>query len=214
MYTVAEIIDIARVSQYLVTVEQTRRGLWSGGTDPRWARMLYVERQGVEWMYALDPEDPNLIKSAYYLYALCGRYAQVALDKMAAAGVAPGGGATGGSGTVVSPTPGSYTVDFEYLIEVAGSQFTSPTTYNDARIAGKDLVIYWNEVNRYIEAGAEWQYTDTGIEILIEGFDAATSHADAHFKIYIQNPDLVFTPSDSSGGGTTGFTYTFPLTLS
>ena len=63
--------------------------------------------------------------------------------------------------------------------------------------------------------GVEWTYTPTGIQILVEGFDATGDHASAKFKIYIKDPDVIL--SGASGGGTTppstGFTYTLPFIL-
>jgi hypothetical protein len=209
MYTPAAIIDIAKVSQYMVANDQQRRGLLSGGTDPRWSRMLYVERGSVEWMYGLDSTHTTLEKTAYYLYSLCGKWALLAQAAMRAAGVVPGGGTTS-DGSVINPETGSAVAfDFEYLIPIKGTDFSTTnlptsglrTRYDDTRITGHSLQVFWNEVNRYLEWGSEIGYTDTGIEILIDGFDAATTHSDATFKIYIKDPDVY---SDApSGGGTT-----------
>lgn len=207
MYSVPAIIDIARVSQYMVANDQARRGLLSGGTDPRWARMLHVERGSVQWAYEGDPTLSTLEKTAYYVYALCGKWAKLAVAAMNAAGITPGSGAGGsGGGSVINPETGSaVNFNFEYLIEVKGSQFATATAYNDPRIVGHSLVILSDEINRSLEVGTEWGYTDTGIEILIDGFDALTTHAANDFKIYIKDPD-VYAPAGSTttteSGGT------------
>jgi hypothetical protein len=199
MYTVPQIIDIARVAQYLVRNDQARRGLLSGGTDPRWSRMLYIERRTVEWVYGSDPAEVSLEKAAYYVYALCGKWAQLALAAMRSAGVVPGSGA--GAGVGVGPgAQNPLVLDFVYLIPITGADFASPTEYHNADIVGHSLEVYWNGVNRYLEAG-EWTATATGLKILIEGFDATTTHTDASFKIYIKDPNIY--GEAPAGGGTT-----------
>jgi hypothetical protein len=207
MYTPQAILDIARVSQYMVANDQQRRGLLSGGTDPRWSRMLYVEKGSLEWILGLSPSHATVEKTAYYVYALCGKWALLAQAAMRAAGVVPGGGTTS-DGSVINPETGSAVAfDFEYLIPIKGTDFATATTYNDTRIVGHSLQVFWNEVNRYLEWGSEIGYTDTGIEILIDGFDAATTHSDATFKIYIKDPDVYSdAPSGETGGTESGGT--------
>jgi hypothetical protein len=207
MWTPAEIIDIAKVSQYLVGNDLARKGLLSGGHDPRWERMLYVERGSLQWMYNLDPTESTLEKTAYYVYALCGKWARIAEAAMRSAGVVPGqsGGGSGTGGSVINPQTGNpVAFDFVYLIPIKGTDFADGTHYNDPRIVGHALQVFWNEVNRYLElADGEWTPTPTGIQILIPEFDALTTHQTATFKIYIKDPDVY---SDAEGGETGGTT--------
>jgi hypothetical protein len=178
-YTTSEVINIAKVSQYLAAQFLAKNGLFGGGgIDRRLPRMLYIERKSIEWLYDLDPSDTSLVGTTNYVYALCGRFGLEAARIIA----------SGNGGTVVPVTPPTG-FSFEYLIPITASMFSSATEYNDARIVGKTLQIFWNNVNRYIElSDGEWNYTPTGIEILIEGFDAQTTNTDAVFKIYIVNP--------------------------
>jgi len=59
------------VSQFLVTNDIARSGLWGGGIDITRPRLLYMVRKNVEWMYELDPTNETLIDTANYNYALC-----------------------------------------------------------------------------------------------------------------------------------------------
>jgi hypothetical protein len=193
-YTTAEVIDIAKVSQVLAAQFIATNGLYGGsGVDRRLPRMLYIERKSIEWLYGLDPTDTSLVGTTNYVYALCGRFGLVAARIIA----------SGNGGTVAPITPPEG-FSFEYLIPITASQFANATEYNDTRIVGKTLQIFWNNVNRYIElADGEWTYTPTGIQILIDGFDSTTTNADAIFKIYIVNP----TENDEDADSGTGLNY-------
>jgi hypothetical protein len=206
-YTVQQIIDIAKVSGYLVANDTARGALFGQRLDPRWALRLYLERSAVEWMHAHDPAYPTLAATANYLFALCGGY-----GAQAAVVVASGGG--GGILVPSQPASGTDTSlqgDFVYLVPIRGADFADATRYNDPRIAGEEVQVFWNEANRYLTA-SEFTHTPTGIQILdgptgIEGFNAKTTHVDATFKIYIVHPDLptgtttVTTPGGGSSSG-------------
>jgi hypothetical protein len=215
MDTPAAIRDIAKVSEYMIRNDQQRRGLLSGGTDPYWPLLLYTERKSLEWMLEMDSTHATLEKVAYYVYALCGKWALMAKAAMRAAGVVPGGGTTS-EGSVINPETGSAVAfNFEYLIEAKGSQFNMTnltadgraTRYDDPRIVGHSLVVFVDEYNRTLEFGTEVGYTDTGIEVLIDGFDAATEHYNYDLKIQIKDPDVYSdaTTTTESGGTVIAF---------
>lgn len=173
-YTTPQIIYIAKISQQLAQVDIMKKGLFGGGMDVRLPRKIYMIRQNVEWLYDLDSTDTTLLDTGRYLLAICGKYA------MAAAVIMNSG--TGGGTAVVPATP----FTFDYLIPITSSDFATATTYNDTRIVGKGLAIFWNDIPRYIIEGSEWALTATGIEILIPGFDATTTTYT--FYIYIIDP--------------------------
>lgn len=54
-YTVDEIINIAKVSQYLCSNDIDKKGLYGGGTDLKLPRKIYSVRKNVEWLYNLTP---------------------------------------------------------------------------------------------------------------------------------------------------------------
>jgi hypothetical protein len=220
-YSIPVILDIARVSAYLISIDIAKGSLFGQRVDPRWPLRLFLVRRNVEWLQGLDATHPTLRDTANYLFDLCGGYAARALRIMTTAGVVPGDGSAGGGVVLPTPSPSAYTLDFEYLIELSGADFAlttltadgRATRYDNPKIVGKDLVVMAPDiVQRSLLVGVEWQPTATGIEILIEGFDAATAHLGTRFEIFIKNPDLVFTPGSPTPGGTTeGFPYTFPL---
>lgn len=84
--TVAEIIDIAKNSQWLSLNAINSAGLDGGGEDLRLPRKLYMIRKNVEWLYNQDPDDSTLTATSNYLLALCGRY-RFAAERL----VIPGG---------------------------------------------------------------------------------------------------------------------------
>lgn len=106
MPTPANVISIAKVSQYLATVAIANVNQYNGNLDLKLPRKLYVIRKNVEWLYALDPTNDTLIQTANFLYALCAPYS-------AEAALIAG---TAGGGIIVNPTTGTaLTLDGVYV---------------------------------------------------------------------------------------------------
>jgi len=72
--TIAEKIDIAKVSQFLAANAIETGGLYGGGISANLPRLLYMVRKNVERLYALDPSDTTLTKTANYMYSLCAAF--------------------------------------------------------------------------------------------------------------------------------------------
>lgn len=72
--TVAQIIDIAKISQYLALNDVQKGSLFSPRVAPVTPEVLYLERKAVEWMYDLDPGNSSLPQTSAYLYSLCRGY--------------------------------------------------------------------------------------------------------------------------------------------
>lgn len=72
--TVAQIIDVAKISQYLAQVDVQKGSLFSPRVAPLTPQILYLERKAVEWMYNIDPADTSLFQTSQYLYSLCRGY--------------------------------------------------------------------------------------------------------------------------------------------
>lgn len=72
--TVAQIIDIAKISQYLSQNDVQKGSLFSPRVAPMTPQILYLERKAVEWMYDLDPGNSSLPQTSAYLYSLCRGY--------------------------------------------------------------------------------------------------------------------------------------------
>lgn len=106
VYSVAQIIRIAKISQYLCSVEIMKQGLFGGGIDLELPEKIKNVRDDVEYWYGLDSTDDTLRETSNYLYALCGRFA------MAAQGVTGGGGSISPTNPNVSlPAPIEFVVD-------------------------------------------------------------------------------------------------------
>lgn len=74
MLSVPQIINIAKASLYLASVDVLKGNLYSPRLIPESSKMIYMELQAVEWMYNLDPNNSSLIETTNYLYSLCRGY--------------------------------------------------------------------------------------------------------------------------------------------
>jgi len=163
MPTIPEIIDIAKISQFLAVVDIANGGLYGGGTDLRLPRKLYEVRKNIERLYNLDPTNSTLTATSNFLYALCGKYKFVAQGR-----IIPGGS--------ISPISPVTTDVFPFIVKASNNTFTTPTQYDDPRIVGKNISIFINELNQqWLTAPDSFVYTVTGIDILVPGFDAFTN---------------------------------------
>jgi len=171
MPSITEIINIAKISQYLATLRIEKGGLWASGTNLFLPRLLYMVRKNVEWAYGNDTDYEDIQLTANYLFTLCAPFNAQAAYILA----------NGSTGTNVSPiNPGLGT----YLIPIDSSDFTNATEYDNPLIVGRQLEIFWNDIQRYLTT-SEYGMTSTGIEILVSGFDSTA--ANYTFKIYIVN---------------------------
>jgi len=190
--TVEEIIDIAKVSQYLSTGAVIKGGLYGGGNDIQLPRKLYCIRDDVEWMYDNEPSNTTLFETSRYLYALCGIY------KFKAASVL----GTGGS---IAPVIPEYNNCGGAVIITAADFSADGKTVERTDWLNKTLTIFWNNINRFIlQADGEWAYNPTGgFEILVPSdFDANYINADAIFIVFVscEPPGPAYVPPSSGGG--------------
>jgi hypothetical protein len=72
--TVADILNIARISQYIATIDIEKGKFFGRRIAPETPQILYNERKAVEWQYNLDPADTSLTETSNYLYSLCRGY--------------------------------------------------------------------------------------------------------------------------------------------
>jgi hypothetical protein len=103
MLTVAQILDVAKISQYLATIDIEKGSLFGQRVVPETPQILSNEIFAVESWYNLNPADPTLIETSNYLYALCRGYN---LQAQQISG-------TGGVITPVNPTQIPTPYDFE-----------------------------------------------------------------------------------------------------
>ena len=100
--SVANIIRIAKVSEYLSLIDVQKGSLFGRRVSPQTPMILYMERKAVEWLYDLDPTDSSLTLTANYLYSLCRGYNLQAQNITGGGSVAP-----------VTPTTAPEPYDFE-----------------------------------------------------------------------------------------------------
>lgn len=86
MRTILNIINIAKVSEYLSMNSIQLKALYGGGTNLELPYKIYNIRRSVEWAYKNQPQAPTteqkneLIKTANYLYSMCVAYSLRAED--------------------------------------------------------------------------------------------------------------------------------------
>lgn len=106
--TIAQIINIAKISQYLAQVDVAKGALYGQRVTPLTPKILYTERKAVEWLYDLDPTNSTLTLTANYLYSLCRGYNLKAQS------------ITGG-GSVAPPVPGTAPLPKIFIVNTSSS---------------------------------------------------------------------------------------------
>ena len=142
--SINDIINIAKISQYLSTIDVEKGSLFGKRVVPETPQILYNERKGVEWLYSLDPNDSSLPLTSNYLYSLCRGYnlqAQAIL-----------GTATGGSVAPITPT----SIPNAYDFVVSGSSLI-PTGANSVTLTA---YIGWNVL--FVRNGIAQSTVNTG----------------------------------------------------
>ena len=160
--TTLQIINIAKVSQYLAQNDVAKGNLFSPRKIPITPQILYAERKAVEWLYNLDPTNSTLTLTGNYLYSLCRGYNLQAQNIIN----------TGGGGSVSPVTPTAPNIFPLYL---KSSDFSDSTHYNNPNIVGFQMALFVNEYTQ------QWLFmpddivgTTTGINVLVPGFNALT----------------------------------------
>jgi hypothetical protein len=69
--TISQILTIAKICEYLAIVKSAYENAFKGGgINERLARLIYMERMGVQNRYDLNPSDPTLISTSNYLFSI------------------------------------------------------------------------------------------------------------------------------------------------
>ena len=75
---------------------------------------------------------------------------------------------SGGGGVIPSPT-----IIQQYPIYITQADFTTATLYPNTNIFGTNIIIYYNEIQRYLIPNTEFTVDSTGVTITLAGFDAS-----------------------------------------
>lgn len=130
--------------------------------DPLLDQKIYATYFIIKKIYDNDPNYAGMDVACQYLWELMGQY-----------GVR-GRAYTGGGGMVAPSTTQS-----SFPIYVTSSDFTDATNYDNPALLGQSIMIFMNEINRYLyppqHSTPEFEMTGTGVNILLDGFDAQTN---------------------------------------
>jgi hypothetical protein len=158
--TVATIIEIAKISQYL-SLDDKITSVYKGGVKNKsLPQIIYLVRKAVEWLNTNDPSDESLPNMANYLYTICGKFGLQAQSITGSGGTVtpttPGGSSTG------IPASAFYTADGS-----EGTTLTIATAFPDA--AGKTIfsVTRSNDVKIIITSGTPTmeQVLNNGVQL-------------------------------------------------
>ena len=115
--TVAQIINIAKISQYLSQIDIAKGKMFGRRIAPSTPIVLYNERKAVEWLYDLDPTDGSLVLTSNYLYSLCRGYNLKAQS------------VTGSGGNVPTPvSPSTIPTPLQFIVAASGNSFNNGDT--------------------------------------------------------------------------------------
>lgn len=149
MPTTQEIINIAKVSQYLCENDIAKKGLSGGGIDLQLPNKIYNIRKNVEWLNGLDSNDDSLIKTGNYLYALCAPYNQQAAFII-------GGGNSGN----ISPIGSS---NYSYVKRQYTITSDSVSFFHSDLVDARDLSIFLDNQPLLVEGTDYTFYSATGV---------------------------------------------------
>lgn len=119
-YTTSEIIEIAKISEYLARKDEANGSLFGKRVAPNTAMILYTERMFIEYIYDLDNNDDTLTQTAWYLYSLCRGY-NLRASNIANAG---SGGSISPVSPATAPTPYQFIVSASSFIVTGASSKT------------------------------------------------------------------------------------------
>ncbi len=178
--TTLQQINIGNASSIYASNELSSGIVHGGSVDKRLPYLIYAVRQGLEWLYELDPTHEDLVLIGNLLISICKHSAKSQAN-------------ISGSGTSVSPTLPQFV---KSPIRITGADFDSALSWTGTNAdgitisAGYTLQVFWNDVNRFIDKDVSWERTATGFDIIIDGnvvtdFDATTTNNNSVFYIYI-----------------------------
>jgi hypothetical protein len=162
--TTLQIINIAKVSQYLVANNTSAGALYGKRLNPRLTRMLYMERKAVEWMYNLQNNNPTLAATGNYLYSLCEFNAEASAILN-----------NGGGGSIVPPSPFPPSLPpLEFIVNDTSPIPTGSSSLTIEAYIGYNLIFARNSVIQgTIDNGGQY-YTWGKTTGLFNIFGAAT----------------------------------------
>lgn len=157
MPTNAVILNNAPIACVLAGSDVAKGVLFGQRIDPLIAQKIYSTYFVIKKIYDIDTDYDGMTAACVYLWELMGKYGIKAQSY------------TGGSGVVPTPTIGQ-----GYPIYITQADFSTATLYPNTNIFGTSVIIYMNEINRYLIPGTEFTVSSTGVTITLAGFDATS----------------------------------------
>jgi hypothetical protein len=121
-------------------------------------------------------QDPSIISTSNYLYALCAPYslkASYIINNFTNGSTSPTSALT----SIVSPLRITQN-DF-----ATATQWDGQNSVNQVIYSSYKLQVFANFIARYLTEGTEWVRTSNGINILLDGFDANTNDYEFYIDI-------------------------------
>lgn len=165
--TISETENIGDISTYLSGNNNAKGSLFGPrlGT-PVSPVLIAMVTDALRWGNDGGAEDAiSLRGTANYLIWLCGRYALQARNIL---GITSGGGS-------VTPGGGGSGNAFPLYITSADFDSGSATDYTNSVINGQNIIIYLNEINRYLIPNSEFTVSGSVVTITLAGFDATAN---------------------------------------
>lgn len=119
-YTVSQILNIAKISEYLFVARIEKGGLYAGGIDAKRPELIYNLRKSIEYIYNLDPTDESLVPTSNYLLSICD---------ISAASVISASGTIASQNALNTPSPYIFTVDASTSFIIDGQSTKTITSF-------------------------------------------------------------------------------------
>jgi len=135
-YTVAQVLQIANVCQYLAADDEVKKDFTSNGfTRPGLSRLIYMVKNDVSWLNTYNPASSSLTGRYNYLFSLCQPYVGRALQIIGSSS----------SGIIVNPATGVFSTIQEVYLQFIVGTTTSPQLVNGVNVtlpsAGTNQII-------------------------------------------------------------------------
>jgi len=166
-----EILNLAPIAAYLSANDKKTDNLFNNNSiNPSLHKQIYAVYFVLKKIFEKDNNHPSLPSTCNYLWELCGKFGVIAHS------ISGGGG--GGN---ITPISGVF-----FPIYITDSNFTSATFYPNTQLIGNNIMVFLNEINRYLIPNTEFTVDSSGLTILLDGFDATANQLHIVIeKVYI-----------------------------
>ncbi len=158
--TIPQIIEVAKISQYLSANKNAKTVVVNYGKLPQnnLPLMIKIVREDVEYMFNNTPTNSTLVGNANYLYSLCGGYAVEAEYIM---GITNNGS---------SLSPSALLANIQFTVDVGDAPIHGSTEYINPLLAYNNTYsIYDSGRAGFLVQGVDFNYRVAGGFTLLGG---------------------------------------------